>query len=275
MIARRVDRVEHEVDRFAIGREARREAALVADAGREAALLEQAAQRVKDLRAGAQRVGERRHARGHDHEFLKVDVGVRVRAAVEDVHHRHGQQRSARSRGGRHEIGERRPERTVGGRGVRARDGHRHAERGVRAEPAEVRRAVELLQARVDRALIGVGARERLRDLAVDVGHGLLHALAAVAARVAVAQFERFARAGRRARRHGRAPERAALERHVDFDGRIAARVENLAGLDAMDLHATSDLRAGRTRRHDNINRAVSPVCTQHTYVRSAEWPRA
>ena len=33
-----------------------------------------------------------RRADRHDHEFLEVDAAVGVRAAVEDVHHRHGQQ---------------------------------------------------------------------------------------------------------------------------------------------------------------------------------------
>ena len=66
-------------------------------------------------------------------------------------------------------------------------------------------------------------------DGAVDVADGLPDALAAVPGRVAVAQFERFALAGRRAGRHGRAPEGAALERHVHFDGRIPARIQDFA----------------------------------------------
>ena len=59
-------------------------------------------------------------------------------------------------------------------------------------------------------ALIELAAAERRGDLAVDVGDRLAHALAAVARLVAVAQFERLALAGRRARRHRRAAERAA-----------------------------------------------------------------
>ena len=55
------------------------------------------------------------------------------------------------------------------------------------------------------------------------------HALAEVALLVVVAKLERLARAGRRAGRHGRAAERAAVEEAVDFDGRIAARIEDLA----------------------------------------------
>ena len=51
-----------------------------------------AAQRVEDLGAGAQRLGERRQADRHHHELLEVDAAVGVRAAVQDVHHRHRQQ---------------------------------------------------------------------------------------------------------------------------------------------------------------------------------------
>ncbi len=64
---------------------------------------------------------------------------------------------------------------------------------------------------------------------------GLQHALAAVARLVAVAQFHRLVRAGGGAGRHRRAAERAAVEHHVDLDGRIAAAVEDLAGDDVGD----------------------------------------
>ena len=54
---------------------------------------------------------------------------------------------------------------------------------------------------------------QRVGDLAVDVRDGFAHALAEIARAVAVAQLERFALARGRARRHGRAPARAAFER--------------------------------------------------------------
>ena len=46
---------------------------------------------MEDLRAPAQPLAEGRGAGGQDHELLHVDVVPRVRAAVEDVHHRHGE----------------------------------------------------------------------------------------------------------------------------------------------------------------------------------------
>src|SRR3546814_20352974 len=48
---------------------------------------------------------------------------------------------------------------------------------------------------------------QRVSDLAVHRGDGFRHALAEVASRVAVAQFDRFMRAGRGARRHRGAAE--------------------------------------------------------------------
>ena len=86
------DGLADQVERGPVAVEARREAALVAEAGREALLLQHRLERVVDLGAGAHRLGERRRPDRRDHELLDVDVGVGVRAAVEDVHHRHRQQ---------------------------------------------------------------------------------------------------------------------------------------------------------------------------------------
>ena len=52
---------------------------------------------------------------------------------------------------------------------------------------------------------------------------------------VAVAQLDRLVRAGRGARRHRRAAHAAVLQRDVDLDRRIAAAVEDLAGVDVDD----------------------------------------
>ena len=137
-------------------------------------------------------------AHRHDHELLDVDGVVGMRAAVDDVHHRHGQQ----VRVGAAEIAiERQPAR------LRRRLGHRqrHAEDGVGAEPALVGRAVELDQRVVDAALVlGVHAGERIEDLAVDGVDRLEHALAEVALLVAVAQLDGLVRAGRGAGGHRR-----------------------------------------------------------------------
>ena len=68
-------------------------------------------------------------------------------------------------------------------------------------------------------------------DLAVDVRDRLRDALAAVRV-AAVAQLDGLELPRRRAGRHRGAAEGARLERDVDLDGRVAARVEDLAGVD-------------------------------------------
>ncbi len=97
-------------------------------------------------------------------------------------------------------------ERQVGVHGGGLGDGQRHAEDGVGTDAALVGRAVELDQRVVDLDLLArVEAGQQVHDLGVDRGDRLQDALAAVALLVAVAQFDRLVRAGRGARRHGRA----------------------------------------------------------------------
>ena len=114
--------------------------------------------------------------------------------------------------------------------------GERDAENGVGAEPALVRRAVELDHDLVDLdLLLGVHAAERVEDLAVDGVDRLLHALAEIARLVAVAQFDRLMGAGGGARRHRRAAHRAVFQHHIDLDRGIAAAIENFAADDVDD----------------------------------------
>ena len=82
-------------------------------------------------------------------------------------------------------------------------------------------------------------------DLAIDRVDRLADALAAPAALVAIAQLDRLMRAGRRARRHRRAAHAAVLQRHVDLDRRIAAAVEDLAGVHVDDCGHGSSFFAG------------------------------
>src|SRR5215510_1702213 len=90
-VAGGVDRLQDRLDRLIVRFQTRGEPAFVPDRGRIAALLQYAFQRVEDLGAPAQGLGETRRAGRDDHEFLKVDVVVGVRPAVNDVHQRHGQ----------------------------------------------------------------------------------------------------------------------------------------------------------------------------------------
>ena len=168
-------------------------------------------------------------AEGHDHEFLEVDRGVGMRAAVHDVHHRHGQDLGI----GPAEVFVKRL--THGGRrGVRR--GERDAENGVGAELGFGGGPVEREHGAIDADLVErVLADERWRNLGFDVGDGVEHALAEVAFLVAVAQFEGFVLAGGGAGGHGGAAERAGGEADIDFNRGIATGVEDFAGGDCCD----------------------------------------
>ena len=69
----------------------------------------------------------------------------------------------------------------------------------------------------------------------------LQHALAEVAAGVAVAKLHRLAASGRSARGHGGPALRAVLELDIGFDRRVAARIDDLAAADVDDAHQIAD----------------------------------
>ena len=72
-------------------------------------------------------------------------------------------------------------------------------------------------------------------DPFVDVRHGLRNSAAEILLLVAVAQFPCFVHAGAGAAGNGGPAERAVDQGHVDLNGRIAAAVENLSGLNVND----------------------------------------
>src|SRR5437762_3039 len=76
---------------LAVGLERRSKAAFIANSSAVASLFEHALERVEGLSGPAQGVAEALRAYGHDHEFLEVNVGVGMRAAVEDVEHGGGE----------------------------------------------------------------------------------------------------------------------------------------------------------------------------------------
>jgi hypothetical protein len=186
-------------------------------------------ERVEGLRAPAQRLGEGLRADRRDHELLDVDRIVGVRAAVDDVHHRHRQQVRVRAA----EVAEQRQRgRLGGGLGDRERD----AEDRVGAEPALVRGAVQVLELLVDQPLlVRVEADQRRADLVEDREHGLGHALAVVPALVTVAQLHRLEGSGGRAGRDRRAGDHSVVERDLDLDGGVPAGVEDLPRADCFD----------------------------------------
>ena len=218
------DRLHDQVERRPVVLEVRREAALVAHAGRQAVLLEHRLERVVGLHAPAQRLGVRRRADRRDHELLDVDVGVGVRAAVEDVHHRDRQHVRVRAAQVAEEL---QPGRVGGGPGHR----HRDADDRVGAEPRLGRRAVEVDQRLVDQALVVGLVAEQLRlDLVHHVVDGAADALAAVLG-AAVAELYRLERAGGRARRHARPADGAVVKHDLDLHRRVAPGVQDLPGM--------------------------------------------
>src|SRR5262249_44932189 len=84
----------------------------------------------------------------------------------------------------------------------------------------------------------GIAPAQRASDDLVDVPDRLANPLAVVAL-AAVAQLDRFVLPGRGPGGHGGAAEDAAAQHAVDLDGRVAARVENFARDDLLDLHRT------------------------------------
>ena len=119
----------------------------------------------------------------------------------------------------------------AGVRGCLAR-GQRDAQDGVGAQLAFVLRAIEADHHLVEFPLAdGIEADDLGADLGVHVLDGLEHALAQVAALVAVAQLNGlvFTRGGSRG--HGGSAPGAARKLHLHLDGGVAARVQDLPGL--------------------------------------------
>ena len=149
-------------------------------------------------------------------------------AAVEHVHHRHGQHVGV---GAADVAPQRQPALLGGGVG----DGQAGAEHRVGAEVGLVGRAVEVDEQQVDAALVErLDPLEGVADLVVDVGDRVGDALAAVAV-AAVAELDRLELAGGRARRDDGPAGGAGGEEHLDLDGGVAARVEDLPPRDVLD----------------------------------------
>ena len=183
-----------------------------------------------DLRAHAQRFAEAVGADGRDHEFLNVQAVARVRAAVEDVHHRQGKRNGLRAA---QKAEQRNALRARGGLCAGQGDG----ERRVGAEDRLVVCTIEHTKSAVHGGKIGrVHAGERLGDGGRDGLTGACDALAAEALHIPVAQLQRLEFARRRAAgRDGRASD-AAGEGNLRLDGGVAPGIEHLTPQNADDF---------------------------------------
>ena len=154
-------------------------------------------QRVEDLGAHPQRLGERRAPTGTTMNSCRSsELSACAPPLMTFII---GTGRTSRAVAAEVAVERRRPRRRRP-----LRDGERDAEDRVRAEPALVRRAVELDQARVDRPLV-----ERVEPATAaaispfTLRDGLQRRPCRRSALAAVAQLDRLPLAGRRARGHG------------------------------------------------------------------------
>ncbi len=219
-----------------VGVEVGRESAFVTHRCTQTALSERRLERMKDFSTALQRGSEIRDPDRHHHEFLDVDAVVGMRAAVQDVHHRHRQARRP-PRGFQKVLIQ--PLALRVRRRVRRRE--RNPQQRVRPQHRLVGAAVELDQSRIQRRLVGrIHTRQRVGNTVVDVRNGLAHALPAVTRWIAVAKLDRLALAGGSARRHRGSARDAVFKHDFGLQGRITARIEDFPGMDVLDLHVMS-----------------------------------
>ena len=176
-----------------------------------------------------------RRAAGHDHELLEVDLVVGVSAAVEHVHHRHRQH----PRGLAAEVA---PQRQALLGRLRVGRRQRHAEDRVGAQTRLVGRAVQRDQRLVEAALIGgVQARAPPRAISPLTFATARRDALALPALAAVAQLCRLELARRGARGHRRVAVGAGAQADLDLDRRVAPAVEDLTGVNSLDLTHAGD----------------------------------
>ena len=179
----------------------------------------------------AETFAERGSTHGTDHELLERDGSVRVRTAVDDVHHGNGEGEGVRAT-------DVTVEGDVEGGSTGLSHGERYAEDGVGTEVRLRLRAVESEHLVVDAALIEHAVtHESGSDLLVDVLDGVERTLTAVALLVAVAEFEGFVLTGRSTGGNRCTAYYAVFERYVYFYCGIAARIEDLTGYDVLNFH--------------------------------------
>ena len=140
----------------------------------------------------------------------------------------------------------------------------RDAQHRVGAQDLFVFRTVEFDHAVVDGRLIqSIEADDFVRDLFVDVVDRLQHPLALEELLfLGVSQFPSFVHAGAGAAGDRRAAKRAVGQGHVDLNGRIAAAVENLSGVNVNNrTHRNSLLTIGNESNavgHESANCAAT-----------------
>ena len=215
---------------FVVGLQGGGVTAFIADQGGVTLFLQHGFQGVVDLCPPADAFGKARRAERHDHKLLHVGgLPGGMRAAVQNVHHRH-----------RQDVGVDTAQIAIEGQAERVRRRFRHsqadAQDGIRSQLGLVRRPVQGEQLGVDRLLLHrVPAKEGVRDRAVDVGDGLGDTFAEIALLVAIPQLERFVHACGRPGGYCRASPRAVSKVDFHLNSRIAARIQDFKCRDTFD----------------------------------------
>ena len=229
-VARRANRRHENLQRLRIAVQRGRKTALIAHRGGQLAALENLLQRVEHLGAHPQPFGKRLGAARHNHELLHINWRIGMRAAVDDIHHRHRQHVGI-------EPAQMPIQRNLQCRRRRARHRHGNAQHGIRAQLGLGLGAIQLQQRVIHRLLLArVHPGQRLGHQRIHIFDRLLHPLAQIALGIAIAQLQRFIRAGGRAGRNRRAAQRAARQLHIGFKGGIPARIKNFTGVDRCNL---------------------------------------
>ena len=190
---------------------------------------------MEHLSAPAQSFLEGRRADRHDHELLRVHGVGGVCTAVQNVHHRDGQTVAV-------DTAEEAVQGHVQRSGSSAACSDGNGQNGVCTQIGLVLRAVRLEHGGIDGVDVGsVQAHHGVSNDGVDVLDSLGHALAQIAALVAVAQLERLELAGGSAGGSTAACDRAVCQRDLSFNGGVAAGIQDLTADNRFNFQIVHD----------------------------------
>ena len=230
LVSRLPDRLQDMLDGILIGVQIRSESALISDRGGIPLRLQKLLESVEDLRAPAESLAEGRSSRRHNHKFLRIHGVCRVRAAIQNIHHRN---REAVSVHAAQKAVERDAERLR--RGICAGNGNRENRIGseLRLILRPIRREHRPIH-RVD--ILGIHASYCRVDDGIDILDSLQNALPAVATLVSVPKLQRLKFPGGRAAGGGPPPHRAAAEIDLCLHCRISSGIDDLSSDYLLDL---------------------------------------
>ena len=206
------------------GGKSRGKSTFVTDGGGKSAFFEFRLEGVENLGSGAKGFGEGREFFRNDHEFLEVNRGVAMRAAVEDIHHRHWENLGVWST----EVFVKwLADLSCSGFGA----GERNGQDRVGADFFLRRGAIHSDHRFVHGDLVsGIDADERRGEEFGDVENGFVDTLPEVFGLVAITKLDGFMLTGTRSAWDSSATNGSACELDVRLDGRIATGIKDLAG---------------------------------------------